>query len=392
MMGTQGGGYSAQQSSVIAPKPGSSSNYYLFTIDEFENSGARGLRYFEIDMNANGGLGEVVVANEELYEPTSEALAAIKHENGEDYWIIISVTEITQREFLVFEATGSGIQLSGNYSFNIGPLEQFASPIKASPAGDRINQRLSSEITFFDFDNSSGVISNPVQLSNSILGWGDFSPSGRYYYFEQATLPTTAERRISRVDLSNLSPSSPVEVLDTITLADPNKQLRWQLGPLGQVYFFEVATSTLGSILCPDSETPSVDPQYLSLINTPEADFTDNSYGLPNFPNHFFFRPDVPLELTGDTLYEFCGNDSVTLSVQSSKCADFLWSTGETANTISVTAPGLYTVTATDGCETTVFDTILVDNLQPIETFDTLLVCPGDTVQIFGNAVTDLGD
>ncbi len=44
--------------------------------------------------------------------------------------------------------------------------------------------------------------------------------------------------------------------------------------------------------------------------------------------------------------------DMMTLSVQPNKCADLLWSTGETSDSISVGTTGLYTVTATDGCET----------------------------------------
>lgn len=351
MMGEQGGGYSSQQSSVIVPKAGSSSNYYLFTMDQLENPDNRGFRYFEIDMNGNGGLGEVVVSDQQLYDPTYEALAAIRHENEEDYWIIIVNPQNTQREFLVYEATASGVSLSGNYIFDLGPFELFPSKIKASPTGDRINQRQNGEITFFDFDNATGVISNPIKIPTTTFGFGDFSPSGRYYYCEDGDFPVITERRISRIDLSNLSPNSPFEVIDTVTV-DANKYLQWQLGPLGQIYFFEVTGSTLGVIQCPDSETPSVDPEYLSLISTPGANFTNNSFALPNFPNHFFYRPDLPLELSGDTLYELCGNDDVTLSVQTNKCVDLLWNTGETTDSITVFAAGIYTVTATDGCET----------------------------------------
>ena len=384
MIGEQGGGYSSQQSSVIVPKPGSSSNFYLFTMDELENVENRGLRYFEVDMNGNGGLGEVVVADQQLYGPTYEALVAIRHQNEEDYWIIIVNPQNPQREFLVYEATAFGVSLSGNYTFDLGPFELFPSKIKASPTGDRINQRQSGEITFFDFDNATGVISNPIKIATTTFGFGDFSPSGRYYYCEDGDFPATAERRISRIDLSNLSPDSPFEVIDIVTV-DANNYLQWQLGPLGQIYFFEVTGSTLGAIQCPDSETPSVEPQYLSLISTPGASFTNNSYALPNFPNHFFYQPIIPLELTGDTLYEICGNDSVTLSVQTNKCVDLLWSTGETTDSITVAAVGIYTVTATDGCESETLE-IEVGNLALSQlTVDApTVVCEGSSISITG--------
>ncbi|MEL6143082.1 MAG: hypothetical protein AAFU67_15870, partial [Bacteroidota bacterium] len=36
MMGTEGGGFSSRQSSIVFPVPGTSSQYYLFTMEEFE--------------------------------------------------------------------------------------------------------------------------------------------------------------------------------------------------------------------------------------------------------------------------------------------------------------------------------------------------------------------
>ena len=60
---TEGGGWSSAQSSLIIPKPGQDSVYYLFTMEEAEsNMGdgipdqplGRGLSYFEVDMRLNG--------------------------------------------------------------------------------------------------------------------------------------------------------------------------------------------------------------------------------------------------------------------------------------------------------------------------------------------------
>ena len=54
MQGTEGGGWSAAQSSVIVPAPGEPNVYYLFTMEEFEfdidvavpsEPNGRGLRY-----------------------------------------------------------------------------------------------------------------------------------------------------------------------------------------------------------------------------------------------------------------------------------------------------------------------------------------------------------
>src|SRR5574343_482435 len=89
MNGLEGGGWSSNQSSIAFEAPGESNMYYLFTMDEVENNGARGLTYFKIDMTLNGGLGGVSVANQFVYGPSFESLAAIKNKFNDNYWIII---------------------------------------------------------------------------------------------------------------------------------------------------------------------------------------------------------------------------------------------------------------------------------------------------------------
>jgi len=91
MQGTEGGGWSAAQSSVVVPSPGEPNVYYLFTMEELEFDGdgvvpsepnGRGLRYFKIDMSLNGGLGDVVEADVQVYDHSYEGICAIRHSNG----------------------------------------------------------------------------------------------------------------------------------------------------------------------------------------------------------------------------------------------------------------------------------------------------------------------
>src|SRR4030095_1334601 len=69
------GNYSATQSGVIVPQPGTSI-YYVFTVDE--NIGF-GLRYSIVDISANGGLGDVISKNNLLLGQSSEKVTAVKH-------------------------------------------------------------------------------------------------------------------------------------------------------------------------------------------------------------------------------------------------------------------------------------------------------------------------
>jgi hypothetical protein len=98
MQGIEGGGYSAMQSSVFIEAPGEPGKYYLFTMDDREyyldasdsimnaQPQGRGLHYFKIDQSLNGGLGEVIEANQLVYSPSAEAVCAVKHANWQvDY-------------------------------------------------------------------------------------------------------------------------------------------------------------------------------------------------------------------------------------------------------------------------------------------------------------------
>ena len=98
MQGIEGGGYSAMQSSVFIEAPGEPGKYYLFTMDDREyyldasdsimnaQPQGRGLHYFKIDQSLNGGLGEVIEANQLVYSPSAEAVCAVKHTNWQvDY-------------------------------------------------------------------------------------------------------------------------------------------------------------------------------------------------------------------------------------------------------------------------------------------------------------------
>lgn len=91
MSTTEGGGASSRQSSIAVPKVGSTNNYYLFTMDESEAvflGGDRGFSYYEIDMNANGGLGAIVDYQESVnigslpgvFSP--ESISAVRKPDG----------------------------------------------------------------------------------------------------------------------------------------------------------------------------------------------------------------------------------------------------------------------------------------------------------------------
>jgi hypothetical protein len=68
---------SSTTAAVIVPKPGSSNLYYIITVDEFTSN--NGVRYSVVDMTLNGGLGDIVAGQKNifLFQTNEERLEVI---------------------------------------------------------------------------------------------------------------------------------------------------------------------------------------------------------------------------------------------------------------------------------------------------------------------------
>ena len=108
------GGTSALTSSTtaarIVPRPGSNTQYYVFTVDEFGGSG--GLRLNLVDMTLNGGLGDVVAGQKNILiaSNVAEKLEYAPHPNGTDYWLV--AREIGGNQYMVWQVTAAGVSAS----------------------------------------------------------------------------------------------------------------------------------------------------------------------------------------------------------------------------------------------------------------------------------------
>jgi gliding motility-associated-like protein len=193
------GHVSAFQSSLIVPQPGSDNIYYLFTTDAIENSFANGYRYSIIDMSLNGGDGSVTNKNVLLYSSCTERLAAIRHANGIDVWVITN--DKTSNSFRAWLVNCTGLQPNAVVS-NVGvvlDLEGSIGAMKSSPDGTKLCQTQFTSDEFgvgnyfqlFDFNANTGVLSNARSISSppGLYYNSAFSPDSRFLY---ATRPNAA--------------------------------------------------------------------------------------------------------------------------------------------------------------------------------------------------------
>ena len=80
------GSGSSTQSALIVPDPGSGNIFYIFTVAP--QGTPNGLRYSMVDMTRADGLGDLPRVNLLLIQPVAEKLAAVRHANGRDTWVV----------------------------------------------------------------------------------------------------------------------------------------------------------------------------------------------------------------------------------------------------------------------------------------------------------------
>ena len=271
MTGT-GGCNSSLQSSLIVNQPRSKDVFYLFTTDCIENNSQGGLRYSVIDMNLDGGLGDVVVKDVQLTGPTDESMTAMKHGNGRDWWIVTH--KIHTDSFYMYHLSPQGVV--GLVKNKIGPVTpDYAGTIKVSTNGRKMVYTGLNWTYVYDVDYLTGELSNPVNLNTPGYS-AAFSPNCQFVYVADGV-----GKNIYQFDLMTDDPrGSKTAVGSTASLGIGTMEL----GPDGRIYVARFTTS-----------------QYLGVINDPNykgtaANYVDDGIylngktckgGLPNFPNSY---------------------------------------------------------------------------------------------------------
>jgi hypothetical protein len=195
---------------LIIPKPLSDSLYYIFTTENQANNFNIGFRFHTVDMSLNNGLGDVIQKDSLIYAPhVTEEVTAVRHANGTDIWVIGH--ECGTDTFFVFLVTSAGVSttpvindIGKNHRYDIMRSNLDAiGQIKASPDGRKLAVTTfdQQDIELFDFDNSTGIISNQILLTDagssaangnfSRLYGVSFSPNNAVLYASAGEFPGT---------------------------------------------------------------------------------------------------------------------------------------------------------------------------------------------------------
>lgn len=292
---------------AIVPYPGNDQLYFIFTTDALENDLAAGYNYSIVDISADGGNGAVTTKNVQLWPSCTERMAVAHHANGVDLWLITN--DKNSNIFRSWRITCAGILPGHVLSVTGAVLNQHrdinAGILKVSPDGKTLCQThfpFFDELThppnfvqLFDFNNSTGSISNPrsIAFPDAQYNHAEFSPDGKLLYVTRPgnkkidqiniSLPNMAAILASRVTINTLSPFFDI-----------------QMGPDEKIYL-STPSVPLAVIHNPNAPGTVCDFREDQINLAPGAPFI----GLPFHINDYIYADD-PLNGFSYTILDSC--------------------------------------------------------------------------------------
>lgn len=239
------GDASSSQSALTVPAPGKPGVYYIFTVGA-QSSGNAGFWYYTLDMNENGGLGDITAGPIVLGSATdhpewSEKVTAVRADDCNAFWVISTHNS----DFYAYKVDNSGVDLNNPVvsritGYNIADPRGY---LKVSPDGTKLVAANMAAGTFlFDFDDKTGVVSNfnntsfLSQLNVSGSGYGvEFSTSSRRLYVSTGSFNPDSEN-LFQFDLT-LPTINEINASRYLVFNYFNTRGALQLGPNGKIYW-----------------------------------------------------------------------------------------------------------------------------------------------------------
>jgi hypothetical protein len=186
-----------KQTCLALPWPDSSKYYILFhqpseiiSVPPFGFDIICPLLYYSIiDLDQADGLGEVEDKNHIIVEDTLYAgqIAAVKHANGRDWWVLVPERQSARYHTLVVTPHGVVDTFSQEIGIPFIINGEGTGQAAFSPNGLKyMRYTYRDGVHLFDFDRQTGVLSNfqhiPGTPDIGSFGGAAFSPSGQYLY------------------------------------------------------------------------------------------------------------------------------------------------------------------------------------------------------------------
>lgn len=356
------GDLSSTSNVVIVPLADNDSIYYLFTIGS-AGQGLKGFKYSVVDMKRQGGLGEVVQKNMFIDLDCYEKLAAVRHCNKRDVWIVIRKWDTDEYDSYLLTSAGlspvpvvshTGLVINGIPNNSIGALKFSVDGTKLAAVHSFQNDC----VELMDFDNITGIISNPVvfkpnavaAILTGIYG-AEFSPNGRLLYISSNNSPTDPST-LYQFDISSMNATTILASKQVIAQTYPWLGGGLQLGPDKKIYYALWKDTSISVIEDPDVYGPGCNFNFNKILLSRTIS-EPSQFGLPTVISSDLdanYAPYNFLRAGGD-----CRNFDVTFQLNRITGIDsVLWDFGDMQQSKLLsppvhhyTASGTYTVTLT---------------------------------------------
>lgn len=287
-----GGHASTAQAAVVVKQPGNNNLYFVFSMGVCNGN----FCYSTVDMNQNGGLGAVITPSTLISTPCSERMTSVKHCNGVDTWVLVQ--ESVTGNFKAYLVTSMGLNFNPVISPPIAPVVNSGciGYMKFSPNGRKLGvcywSVASLGFDIYDFDASTGVVSNGLNLVNNIGAYGcEFSPDGTKFY--------GAPYAASYFYQWDLCAGSNAAIIASQYTTVCTAGAALQLAINGKIYLSHSGQNFLGVIDNPNASGPAIN--YVN--NGQSIAPKQGMLGLPNFITSGFKAPVPPFTQTVSLLY-----------------------------------------------------------------------------------------
>jgi gliding motility-associated-like protein len=303
------GHQSSTNNTVIVPLPGNDSIYYIFT------TGAAGqdthqFMYDIINMKGDGGLGELTDLNILVEDVIFEKVAAVRHCNNRDVWIVVHKWDSDEYHSYLITAAGlDPVPVISHTGFVVGGDERNEiGYLKFSSKGNKlaaVHAFENDNVELMDFDNTNGIISNsvvfapnaiPKQLSFTGVYGAEFSPNGKLLYIS-ASNSSTEPCVLYQFDISSNNAAAIIGTKQVISNLTPWFAGALQMGPDQKIYMAMWKDTSISVIENPDVYGSGCGFNYNKIYMGPVIT-EPVQFGLPNFLQSYFDVTSNPYDFT----------------------------------------------------------------------------------------------
>jgi gliding motility-associated-like protein len=320
---------SSTSAAVIVPIPGSNTQFYIITIDQqFTNNG---VNYSVVDMSLNGGLGDVIPAQKNIFlvSTTSEKLQVVPSSDLLGYWLITH--DNPGNGFLAFKITAAGINTTPIISLIGGSQGNGAGHFKVNKQFNKIamGDLFGGNVELFDFNNTTGVVSNAVIwdfVSNTLIYGVEFSPDGSKLYVSNID-------QVYQYDISSGNAATIQATVYNVSAGLPFYQAAsLQLAVNDKIY---ITAGSIDVINCPDAAGAACNFQ----TNAIAGQTGGGGYGLPQW---VYYPDELPFILEEEIVaIDTCLDTGAQFTaISNDEVQSVSWNFGDPASGANNTASG----------------------------------------------------